>query len=362
MALLEKLRSEGKRVVGYGATSKSTTITNYCGITPAHVEFISDTTPIKQGKLSPGAHIPVKPTANLPNLTRTMRLLFAWNHAAEIREKELLSRRRRALDRLCARSENCCRDRPVIPLASPLAQYRAHEEEVRAAITRVLDSGNYILGEEVQSFERAFASLLRCGAGSRRRQRHRRANPGPQSTRCRLRATRSSQCRTRRWRPPPRFSLAERRRSWSISIRLYYTIDPAAVEAAITPRSKAIIAVHLYGQAAAIDDIRAIAQRRGLFVVEDCAQAAGAHVSRASRWQPSAISAVSASTRPKISARSATAAWSSRPTTALATRVRRLRQYGWDDARVTHEVGVNSRLGPAPGGDFDRQTAASRFR
>ena len=54
---------QGKRVVGYGATSKSTTVTNYCGITPDHVEFISDTTPIKQGKLSPGAHIPVRPYA-----------------------------------------------------------------------------------------------------------------------------------------------------------------------------------------------------------------------------------------------------------------------------------------------------------
>ena len=60
---MKRLRREGKRVVGYGATSKSTTVTNYCGITPDHVEFISDTTPIKQGKLSPGAHIPVKPYA-----------------------------------------------------------------------------------------------------------------------------------------------------------------------------------------------------------------------------------------------------------------------------------------------------------
>ena len=61
MALLRRLRSEGKRVVGYGATSKSTTVINYCGISPDLVEFISDTTPIKQGKFSPGAHIPIKP-------------------------------------------------------------------------------------------------------------------------------------------------------------------------------------------------------------------------------------------------------------------------------------------------------------
>src|ERR1700733_1492951 len=88
MQALETLRREGKRVVGYGAASKSTTVTNYCGITPEHVEFISDTTPIKQGKLSPGAHIPVKPYTEFTKEYPDCALLFAWNHAAEIREKE----------------------------------------------------------------------------------------------------------------------------------------------------------------------------------------------------------------------------------------------------------------------------------
>ena len=86
--LLHHLKRQGKRVVGYGATSKSTTVTNYCGITPDLVEFISDTTPIKQGKFSPGTHIPVRPyeefVANYPDYA----LLFAWNHAAEIMSKE----------------------------------------------------------------------------------------------------------------------------------------------------------------------------------------------------------------------------------------------------------------------------------
>ncbi len=76
MRTLEVLRGEGKRVVGYGATSKSTTVTNYCGITPQHVEFISDTTPIKQGKLSPGAHIPVAP-AEFTRAYPDYALLFA---------------------------------------------------------------------------------------------------------------------------------------------------------------------------------------------------------------------------------------------------------------------------------------------
>jgi methylation protein EvaC len=88
ITLLDDLRLQGRRVVGYGATSKSTTVTNYCGVTPAHVEFISDTTPIKQGKLSPGAHIPVKPYAEFVGNYPEYALLFAWNHEAEIREKE----------------------------------------------------------------------------------------------------------------------------------------------------------------------------------------------------------------------------------------------------------------------------------
>jgi methylation protein EvaC len=88
MGVLENLRKEGKRLVGYGATSKSTTVTNYCGITPAHLEFISDTTPIKQGKLSPGVHIPVRPHEEFVRNYPDCALLFAWNHAAEIHEKE----------------------------------------------------------------------------------------------------------------------------------------------------------------------------------------------------------------------------------------------------------------------------------
>jgi methylation protein EvaC len=88
MQTLNELGEQGKRVVGYGATSKSTTVTNYCGITPQHVEFISDTTPIKQGKLSPGAHIPVRPYGEFTRAYPDYALLFAWNHATEIREKE----------------------------------------------------------------------------------------------------------------------------------------------------------------------------------------------------------------------------------------------------------------------------------
>ena len=88
MRMLANLRRTGKRIVGYGATSKSTTVTNFCGIGPDLIEYISDTTPGKQGKYSPGAHIPVVPYEWFKKKYPDYALLFAWNHAEEIMAKE----------------------------------------------------------------------------------------------------------------------------------------------------------------------------------------------------------------------------------------------------------------------------------
>lgn len=86
--LLNDIKKQGKRIVGYAATSKSTTILNYCGITSDLIEFISDTTPIKQGKFSPGMHIPVKAYEEFKVKYSDYAFLFAWNHAEEVMEKE----------------------------------------------------------------------------------------------------------------------------------------------------------------------------------------------------------------------------------------------------------------------------------
>jgi methylation protein EvaC len=88
MALLRDLSRQGKKIVGYAATSKSTTIINYCGISTDLIEYISDTTPIKQGTFSPGAHIPVRPYEEFLNNYPDYALLFAYNHAKEIISKE----------------------------------------------------------------------------------------------------------------------------------------------------------------------------------------------------------------------------------------------------------------------------------
>lgn len=88
VGLLRDLKAKGKRIAGYGATSKSTTILNYCGIGPDLIDYISDTTPIKQGKFTPGVHIPVKPYEAFQAQPPDYAVLFAWNHAAEIMAKE----------------------------------------------------------------------------------------------------------------------------------------------------------------------------------------------------------------------------------------------------------------------------------
>jgi len=88
IALLKDLKLQGKRVTGYAATSKSTTVTNFCGITSDLLEYISDTTPIKQGKYSPGVHIPVRPYEEFKAHYPDYAVLFGWNHAEEIMAKE----------------------------------------------------------------------------------------------------------------------------------------------------------------------------------------------------------------------------------------------------------------------------------
>ncbi len=89
LSILNSLKEEGKSVAGYAATSKSTTILNYCGVNSDLIEYISDTTPIKQGKFSPGMHIPIKPYKYFKDNSPDYAFLLAWNHIDEIMQKEI---------------------------------------------------------------------------------------------------------------------------------------------------------------------------------------------------------------------------------------------------------------------------------
>ena len=79
---------DGKKIVGYAATSKSTTILNYCGINSNTIAYICDTTKEKIGKYSPGMHIPIVTTDYFRDDNPDFVYLFAWNHKEEIFNKE----------------------------------------------------------------------------------------------------------------------------------------------------------------------------------------------------------------------------------------------------------------------------------
>ena len=86
--LLTQCKKENKKVISYGATSKSTTVFNYCNIDSELISYITDTTPEKQGKLSPGMHIPVISPEQGFDDTVNFAYLGAWNFIKEISKKE----------------------------------------------------------------------------------------------------------------------------------------------------------------------------------------------------------------------------------------------------------------------------------
>ena len=85
---LSKIKKQGKKICGYAATSKSTTILNYCNIGNEIIDCIFDTTPDKIGKYSPGMHIPIINYKKFSKKFYDYSFLFAWNHKKEIFLKE----------------------------------------------------------------------------------------------------------------------------------------------------------------------------------------------------------------------------------------------------------------------------------
>jgi len=85
---IKSIKKKNKSIGGYAATSKSTTILNYCDINNKHIDFICDTTPEKIGKFSPGTHIPIVSMDYFYKKKPDFVFLFAWNHKQEIFKKE----------------------------------------------------------------------------------------------------------------------------------------------------------------------------------------------------------------------------------------------------------------------------------
>lgn len=162
-----------------------------------------------------------------------------------------------------------------VPYLDLKAQYQSIKAEIDAAIARVLDGSQFVLGSEVAEFEHEFAAY--CGAAECIA-----VNSGTSALHLALLAAGVG--------PGDEVITVPLTFVASVAAVLYagarpvlvdinprsFTLDPAAVQAAITTRTKAILPVHLYGQPADMDPIMESARRHGLVVIEDAAQAHGA--------------------------------------------------------------------------------------
>jgi UDP-N-acetyl-3-dehydro-alpha-D-glucosamine 3-aminotranferase len=226
----------------------------------------------------------------------------------------------------------------------PFLQLRPAEDaaDVQAAIARVIERGWFVLGPELEAFERAFAKAtgaahaVGVGTGTDALALALRVigvGPGDEVITAPLSAAYSALAIMMTGARPVFADIDPNR----------LTLDPAAVDAAVTPHTRAIMPVHLYGQPADMPAISAIAERHGLAIVEDCCQA---HLATCGG-------------RP-VGSFGAAAAYSFYPTknlgalgdggaitvndAALAARLRRLRNGGQTDRYHHAEFGVNSRL------------------
>jgi dTDP-4-amino-4,6-dideoxygalactose transaminase len=162
----------------------------------------------------------------------------------------------------------------MIPYLDLKAQYHSIKGEIDAAVLRVLESTQFILGEEVTAFEREFASYCQASQSVG-------VNSGTSALHLALLAAgigAGDEVITTPFTFVATIAAIRYAGATPVFVDIepdYFTIDPARIEAAITPRTRAIIPVHLYGQPADMNSISEIAQRRGLTVIEDAAQAHG---------------------------------------------------------------------------------------
>ena len=214
--------------------------------------------------------------------------------------------------------------------------------ELEAAARRVLQSGWFILGPELEAFEAAFASYHEVphAVGV--------AN-GTDAVELALRALgigAGDEVITVAHTAVATVCAVERAGAVPVLVDVderTFTIDPRAAEAAVTPRTRAIVPVHLYGQPADMDAVIALARRHGLAVVEDCAQAHGA------RWRGRRVGTIgdlgafSFYPTKNLGALGDAGAVIARDE-QLAARLRRLRNYGQRERYEHVEAGQNSRL------------------
>lgn len=229
----------------------------------------------------------------------------------------------------------------IIP-ANPHAGYAAHKEEIDEATLRVLNSGWYILGQEVKAFEAEFAAYIGVGHGIG-------VASGTDALQLALRTLGvgpGDEVVTTPHTAVATASAVDLCGATPVFVDIEpetYTLDPAQLESAITDRTRVIIPVHIYGHPADMDAIMEIARRHDLAVLEDCSQSHGALYKGR-----------------KTGATGDMAIFSLYPTKNLGAlgdggivvtdrddlneQARLMREYGWRDRYISAFVGMNSRL------------------
>lgn len=231
-----------------------------------------------------------------------------------------------------------------IPFNDLRAAYLAVQGEIDAAVAAALDSGWYILGRQTAAFEAEFAAYTGTAGCVG-------VNSGTDALVLALRACgigRGDEVITVAHTAVATVAAIRAADAVPVLVDIdpsTYTMDPAALEAAITPATRAVIPVHLYGQAADLTAIEAITRRHRLYLIEDCAQAHGATLDGRPLGSFGDLAAFSFYPTKNLGALGDGGAVVGRDV-ALLDRVRLLREYGWTPAAryVSQIEGINSRL------------------
>ena len=237
-------------------------------------------------------------------------------------------------------------DRPPLLPADPRANYLAHRDAIEEGIQRVLRSGWYILGNEVQAFEKEFAAYVGTGFGIG-------VGSGTDALYLALRVLgigSGDAVITVSNTAVATVSAIDLTGATPVLVdvdRETFTMDPARLEETIAhhrgSRLRAVIPVHLYGHPAPLEAIVRIARQHGLSVIEDCAQSHGATLDGRMTGTWGDVAAFSFYPTKNLSAIGDGGAVLTSDA-RLAEQGRVLRQYGWRERYISDEPGFNTRL------------------
>ena len=230
----------------------------------------------------------------------------------------------------------------MIPFSDLKLQYLSIREEIDAAVKRVLTSGWFILGQEVRAFEEEFAAYIGASYGIG-------VGSGTEALHLALLACdvgSGDEVVTISHTAVATIAAIEMTGARPVFVDvdpLSYTMDASQLEDKITPASKVIVPVHLYGQVADMNPVLTTARRHGLKVVEDAAQAHGAEYQGRKAGSLADLGCFSFYPTKNLGAYGDGGMIVTNDPT-LAQRISLLRQYGWAERYVSSIRGVNSRL------------------